>query len=332
MKKRHPERSAVFFVIFAYMKKILILVAALCLASTAFAQQYGIVDISVCNLRDTPNYSAEMVSQALLGMPVRILSNAPDNGWPQVETPDGYTGWVHKDAISRKSVEEMHDWLTSPQVVVTVMTGVVYEEPRFAGPVISDIVSGDRFKFLGREYGYYHVAFPDGREGYIPTIHAKPLDKWRDSISTSADAIIESALKLKGYPYLWGGTSVKGMDCSGFVRTVFFMHDLILPRDAGPQSRVGSRIEGINALEKGDLVFFGRKNADGSARVSHVGIYIGDGRFIHSLGLVKIGSFCKDDPLYDSYNTGRYLFAVRILSYLDAPEVSTTVTNPLYNL
>ena len=314
------------------MKRIISFAAAIFFAATAFAQEYGIVDISVCNMRKEAKYNAEMVSQALLGMPVRILATAPGNGWPQVETPDGYTGWVHKEGITRKSKEELHDWLTSPQVVVTVLTGVVYEEPIFAGATVSDIVSGDRFKLLNQEGGFYHVAFPDGREGFIPTIHAKPLDQWRDSLDTSADAIVESALKLLGFPYLWGGTSVKGMDCSGFVRTVFFMHDLILPRDSGPQSLVGKRIEGLNNLKKGDLVFFGRKNADGSARVSHVGIYIGDCRFIHSLGLVKIGSFRKDDPLYDAYNTGRYLFAVRILSHLDAPEVSTTATNPLYKL
>jgi cell wall-associated NlpC family hydrolase len=108
------------------------------------------------------------------------------------------------------------------------------------------------------------------------------------------------------------------------------MHDIIIPRDSGPQSRTGERILDPKDLRPGDLVFFGRKDAAGP-RVSHVGIYIGDGRFIHSLGLVKIASLRPEDPLYDAYNSGRYLFGGRILPYIDKEkELNTTLTNPYY--
>ena len=82
------------------MKRITSFLAALTLALTAAAQNYGMVDISVCNMRETPNYSAEMVSQALLGTPVEILQYGGDYGWPEVKTPDGYTGWVHKEYLN----------------------------------------------------------------------------------------------------------------------------------------------------------------------------------------------------------------------------------------
>ena len=135
---------------------------------------------------------------------------------------------------------------------------------------------------------------------------------------------------MNGFPYLWAGMSPKGMDCSGFVRTVLFMHDIIIPRDAGPQSRTGERIYGTEDLQPGDLVFFGRKDA-AAPKVSHVGFYLGEGRFIHSLGLVKIGSFRPEDPEYDAYNTGRYLFASRVLPFIDRQEgLNTTMTNPYY--
>ncbi|MBR5678274.1 MAG: C40 family peptidase, partial [Paludibacteraceae bacterium] len=140
-----------------------------------------------------------------------------------------------------------------------------------------------------------------------------------------------TALTMNGFPYLWAGMSPKGMDCSGFVRTVLFMHDIIIPRDAGPQSRTGERLFGFDDLQPGDLVFFGR-NDTAAPKVSHVGFYLGDGRFIHSLGLVKIGSFRPEDPLYDAYNTGRYLFASRVLPFIDKQEgLNTTMTNPYYN-
>ena len=136
---------------------------------------------------------------------------------------------------------------------------------------------------------------------------------------------------MLGFPYLWAGMSSKGMDCSGFVRATLFMHDIIIPRDAGPQSRVGQRISDMNALEAGDLVFFGRYREDGTPRVSHVGFYLGNGRFIHSMGLVQIGSFLPQDPYYDAYNTGRYLFGGRVLPYIDKEEgLNTTLTNPYY--
>ena len=77
-----------------------VLVAAMT-ALTGAAQEYGVVDISVCNLRATPDYDAEMVSQALLGTPVHIRQITDKNGWPEVQTPDTYTGWIHKDAVTR---------------------------------------------------------------------------------------------------------------------------------------------------------------------------------------------------------------------------------------
>ena len=172
---------------------------------------------------------------------------------------------------------------------------------------------------------------PDGRVGYLDKKLGQPEAAWRASLDQSVDAILASALTMNGFPYLWAGMSSKGMDCSGFVRTVLFMHDIIIPRDAGPQSRTGERILGMEDLRPGDLVFFGRMDA-ATPKVSHVGFYLGEGKFIHSLGLVKIGSFRPEDPEYDDYNTGRYLFASRVLPFIDKQEgLNTTMTNPYYS-
>ena len=304
--------------------------AAFVLALSAAAQNYGMVDISVCNMRDEPKYSAEMVSQALLGTPVEILKYGGEYGWPQVKTPDGYTGWVHKDAIVAMTAEQLHEWNHGPQAVVTALFGVVREGPSAKSAVVSDVVAGDRLKLLGKRGKYLKVGFPGGRSGFISRADAKELEAWRKKVDTSAEAILKTALSMRGFAYIWAGMSPKGMDCSGYVRAVLFMHDIIIPRDAGPQSRSGQRISGKDSLEPGDLVFFGRWDGE-TPRVSHVGFYLGEGRFIHSLGLVKIGSFNADDPLYDAYNTGRYLFATRIIPFTD-PQYSTTLTNPLYTL
>lgn len=312
------------------MKQFLSSVAAICLAVSAFAQQYGVVDISVCNMRDTPKYSAEMVSQALLGTPVHILQYGGEYGWPEVQTPDSYTGWVHKDAIVPMTAEEYHEWNVAPKVIITALTGVVYAKTSKHSATVSDVVGGDRLKYLGGKGLWLRVGFPDGRIGYVSKKDAMTEEFWRKHLDQSPEAILATAQSMLGFPYIWAGMSPKGMDCSGFVRTVLFMHDIIIPRDAGPMSRVGARINNKESLVPGDLVFFGRWDGD-SPRVSHVGFYLGDGRFIHSLGLVKIGSFNEGDPMYDAYNTGRYLFGGNVLSFIDVHDgLNTTKSNPYY--
>ena len=312
------------------MKKIVTLAAAFCVAASAMAQQYGVVDISVCNMRETPKYSAEMVSQAILGTPVQILQYGGEYGWPEVKTPDGYTGWVHKDAITPMTQEQLHEWNAAPKVVITALTAMVYAKASRRSATVSDVVGGNRLKYLGGKSLWLKVGFPDGRTGYVSKKDAMTEESWRKHLDQSPEAILSTAQSMLGFPYIWAGMSPKGMDCSGFVRAVLFMHDIIIPRDAGPQSRTGELVQELDSLQPGDLVFFGRWDGD-LPRVGHVGFYLGNGRFIHSLGLVKIGSFKADDPLYDAYNTGRYLFGCRIVPFTD-PQYSTTLTNPMYLL
>ena len=312
------------------MKKLLF-IAAMLLCQILAAQEFGIVNISVCNLRATPDYDAEMVSQALLGTPVHILEISPKNDWPQVMTPDTYTGWVHKDGITLLSKEEYSDWNAAEKIVVTALFSTIHTQPSVHSGTVSDAVAGDRLKYSGLTRGFWKVSFPDGRVGYISKKDAERESSWRKKLRTDADSIIASALKMNGFPYIWAGMSPKGMDCSGFVRTVLFLHDIIIPRDASQQAPKGERIMGTEDLIPGDLLFFGRKDTV-APRVSHVGIYIGEGRFIHSLGLVKIASLDPSAPDYDAYNAGRYLFASRILPYIDKQEgLNTTLSNPYYN-
>lgn len=313
------------------MKRIFLLLG-LCCSLAVGAQEYGVVNISVCNMRESADFSAEMVSQALLGTPVHVLGMSEGaNPWPQIQTPDGYTGWVHYAAVTRMSREAYHAWNAAPKLVVTALNGLVHAQPSRSSETVSDIVAGDRLRLVERKGCWLQVGFPDGRTGWVHRSDALPESEWRKGLDRSPEAVLASARSMLGFPYLWAGMSPKGMDCSGFVRTVLFLHDMIIPRDAGPQSRVGERIEDIDLLQPADLVFFGRWEEDGSPRVSHVGFYLGGGRFIHSLGLVRIGSLYPEDPLYDAFNAGRYLFGGRVLPYIDKEEgLTTTLSNPFY--
>lgn len=294
----------------------------------------GIVNLSVATLCESPDFSSEMMTQALLGMPVRVLERGD---WHRIQTPDNYVAWVHRAGVFLTTPEGLNAWNEAKKVVVTALYGFVYSQPDKCSQTVSDAVAGNRLKWEGEEEEYYKVSYPDGRIGYIEKSISMPEDVWRAGLKQDAESILQTAYTLMGIPYIWAGTSTKGMDCSGFVRTVLFMHDIIIPRDASQQALVGERIEiaqDFGNLRPGDLVFFGRKATENiSQKVTHVGIYVGAKRFIHSQGDVHISSFDPNDSLFDAFNRGRLLFATRLLPYINkVEEVNTTLTNPYYQI
>ncbi|KAA6337497.1 Gamma-D-glutamyl-L-lysine endopeptidase [termite gut metagenome] len=295
---------------------------------------YGIVNLSVCNIRIESDFSSEMVTQALLGMPVKVLQQ---NEWYRIQTPDNYIGWVHRTGIVPMTKQEYNEWNTSEKLIVTSHYGFAYKSPDATSQPVSDLVAGDRLRWEGVESSFYKVSYPDGRKAYIAKSNVKPEKEWRISLNQDAESIIRTARSLMGIPYLWAGTSSKGVDCSGFVRTVLYLHDIIIPRDASQQAYVGEHIDiapDFSNLQAGDLLFFGRPAADGKKeRVIHVAIYTGNKRFIHSQGYVQTGSFDKEDSDFDEYNLNRLLFAGRILPSVtksNNSEINTTLTNPYY--
>lgn len=293
---------------------------------------YGIVNVSVSNLRTDPDFSSEMMTQGLMGMPVRVLQR---DGWYRIQTPDNYIAWVHRVGIHPVTKDELHAWNEAEKIVVTAHYGFVYSEPKLTSQTVSDVAAGNRLKWEGTKGAFYKVTYPDGRTGYISKSISMPEKKWRAALKQDAASIIRTAHTMMGIPYLWAGTSSKGVDCSGFMRTILFMHDIIIPRDASQQAYVGQHIDiapDFGNLQPGDLIFFGRKaTADHKERVVHVGMYIGNKRFIHSQGDVRISSFDPADELFDEYNLGRLLFATRVLPYINKEkQLNTTATNPYY--
>ena len=282
-------------------------------------QIYAVANVSVADLRTGADYDAEMATQLLLGAPMQILQS--QQSWYRVKTPEGYVAWIQRGTIARMNPETFNQWETAPKVIFTDDYGFAYETRDERGQRSSDLVFGNLLKWEGDNGRFYRVVYPSGRRAYILKSQSRRFDDWKASIQLTEESIVQKALALKGIPYSWGGTSVKAMDCSGFSKTVYLKHGIVLKRDASQQAKTGIPIdisEGYDHLRPGDLLFFGKKaEGDRKERVRHVAIYLGNKEFIHASGYVRINSLDPVQPHYDEGNTVELIRASRILGAVE---------------
>ena len=279
---------------------------------------WGLITISVANLRSQPKHSAELATQAILGTPVKILKREGD--WYYIQTPDKYLAWVDQGGISPCTEQHIKNWETSRKIIFTKTYGHSYSGPE-EKEIVSDLVAGSILTVLKDVDDFYIVDYPDGRKAYVAKTEAADYKAWLDNLEPDTNKLVETSKRFMGIPYLWGGTSTKGADCSGFTKTIYFLNGLIIPRDASQQVRTGKAIDSLGdfaSLERGDLLFFGRKATDSTAeKVVHVGMWIGNQKFIHASEMVRISSMDENDKLYDAFNKNRYLRTKRILNQKD---------------
>ena len=276
----------------------------------------GLVRVSVANVKSRPSHPAEMASQAVMGWAVRVLKRQA--GWYYVHTePDHYLGWIEELQIVLPASDALRAWETAPRVIVTAPIAFVREAANDDAAPISDVVMGSLLRRVSAEGGWIKVDLPDERQGYLRSAAAADYAEWQASRKPSADAVESTARLFMGVPYLWGGTSSKGFDCSGFAKTVLRMNGIELPRDTDQQAREGTAVpidDALSQVRKGDLLFFGAKaTADRPERVSHVGIAVGGGEFIHASGLVRRNSLLPSSPIYSESLRARLLHVRRVL-------------------
>ncbi len=277
---------------------------------------FAVVRLSVCNIRSKPKHSSELSTQAILGTPVLVYKSKDD--WLYIQTPDGYLGWVDGAGVILLDNDKKKAWQQSSKIIFTDVFGMVYDKPNLEkSGVVSDVVLGSILKLLEQKDDFFKVQFPDGRVGYIPSDSAKKIDDFLSEPSIpKVENVIDNAKQMMGIPYLWGGTSVKGMDCSGFTKTIYFLNGILLPRDASQQVNVGEKIDidkRLTKVQKGDLLFFGKLRDDGSERITHVALYLGNGEIIHATGEVKIQSLYEESPVFAKERLETLLQARRIL-------------------
>ncbi len=299
------------------------LAVLMCLPVYGQEKRMAVVEFSTSYLRLKPDYESPLETQELMGTVVEIVGE--QGYWREVVTPQPYRAWCTDQGLVEMTSEELQAYMDAPKVMFMGLYGHIHNEPSFKSAAVCDLVGGDIMRFIRKKGRWTEVMLPSGKTGFVPSDELKIHNGFisiaqgegsADSIDPGmTEKIIDEAMKLLGVPYLWGGMSAKGLDCSGLVRISHMMNGILLPRNASQQINCGDKVDHIDLdnLERGDLVFFGTaaKEPGGKPRVTHVGIYLGDNHIIHSSHRVRINSLVKGDADYYE-NAHKLIGAVRL--------------------
>jgi len=248
------------------------------------------MDLFVCTnvfipLRSAPSHSSEMVSQLLFGERFQIIDSAAS--WLKIETFfDQYTGWI--DSFHRG----YEAWEEGSAGIVTGNQLVCLKEDN----TLLTLSPGSELFGLNDDFSGFAMG---GQKYTLRDPDASPL--------TPHSSLTETALQFLNVPYLWGGRTDGGIDCSGLVQVVCKIHGIKMPRDAARQAELGTIVSFFGEARPGDLIFFSGE----TERISHTGIFLGSGRIIHSSGTVRTDRVDHQGIWRD--DAGRYTHRLRVI-------------------
>jgi uncharacterized protein YgiM (DUF1202 family) len=261
----------------------------------------GIVTANVLNIRDKPDITGSNIGKVTKGTEITIIDK--NSTWYGIDV-DNKKGWIHSDYISIKN-----NYKTGK---ITGSKVNVRKDPSQEGEIIDSLNLDSYVQVKGFKEDWYHIIVKENQEGWIYKDYITIIiedtamtsrGSSRSSLGVKAIAIAKSQL---GKKYVYGASGPNAFDCSGFTSYVYKKMGIELPRTSRGQATVGQKVA-RNNLEIGDLVFFDT-NGGNNGRISHVGIYMGDGNFIHaSTGSRKI----RITSLNSSYYKGRFVTARR---------------------
>ena len=302
------------------MKRFLLLVFLGCAALGARAQswdgpQWAVVNSSSCFLRLKPDYESGNETQCLMGTVLRV--KGAERYWRLVDAPDYKDVWTTQLNVAFMDEAGKDAWIAAPKYICVAEYAHLFEEPSTLAGRVCDFTMADLVR-KGAESrpGWVQVFLPSGRACWARAYDVMDFEEWVRSREASEAVLLATARRLLGTPYMWGGASIKHFDCSGFTQFVYRQSGIVLPRNAREQIYTGEEVPyDFDKMRPGDLLFYGTLNPDGKPRVvSHVAMYYGDRKIIHSSQVVRISSLTPDG---EDYYERQPIAVRRILGHVD---------------
>jgi gamma-D-glutamyl-L-lysine dipeptidyl-peptidase len=232
----------------------------------------ALVRAPIAPVYNRPTMNATQVTQYVLGTRVTLLSARPP--FYRVRGEDAHVGWVHRGYLATGEPEWALAWERADHGEPVVALGADLRDDQ--DEILARLPWGARVLQVagGR------LRLPDGRTGRLATGEVVPVGRLWDRFPARGESVVRTARRWLGAPYFWGGVTPHGVDCSGLVQSVFWIHGIAMPRDSDMQAHVGSALEtgpAFRRLRPGDLLFFAERG-----RVNHVAISTGGPGIIHA--------------------------------------------------
>ena len=225
------------------------------------------VATNLTGLYEKPTFSMPLSSELCFGTELEILEEK--NRWVFTRQKDGYLGWAYKPYLSEEVNRTSTHHITAPVIELRA-------DPDLNSEILTRVVSGTGV--IAQKISGEWTNILANKTGWIPSSTLRAVKDIPQTIEARRTSLLKDSTRMIGIPYLWGGTSGNGIDCSGFTRLLHRWIGIEIPRDADMQSAEAKRVE--PPFEIGDLIFFGE--GDGDNRVTHVGISLGGWKIIHS--------------------------------------------------
>lgn len=251
--------------------------------------RHAVIGSALAPVHAEPAITSTQVSQLVIGQRADLLGAT--GRWRRVRGEDGYIGWVHHGYLEVGDREWARAWEQGNGAEAVISLGADLVDA--VGEALVGLPWGGRL--LREPQG---IRLPDGRTGELAAGEVVAVDRLSDRFPPRRERIMRTALDWNGSPYVWGGVTPAGVDCSGFVQAVFRMHGIQVGRDSDMQAGVGTRIQiddDFDALRPADLLFF----AEHEGRIDHVAISLGGSRIVHaslSRGGVAVNDLLGGQP------------------------------------